>query len=120
MSNRVEVYFRFEWKYNILMHCESFQVGPLPSLAGVLSSLMIQLILCHWKSLKKPHVAMIKLLVIGCILFGFGTLPWQANFTGLIAGLIFGIGITLTFVPFVNVAKHSRKSKVSSVVFDAW
>ncbi|XP_065079732.1 inactive rhomboid protein 1-like [Ochlerotatus camptorhynchus] len=91
------------------------EVGPLPSLAGVLSSLMIQLILCHWKSLKKPHVAMIKLLVIGCTLFGFGTLPWQANFTGLIAGIIFGIGLTLAFVPFVNVAKHTRKSKVNLI-----
>ncbi|XP_055607085.1 inactive rhomboid protein 1-like isoform X2 [Uranotaenia lowii] len=91
------------------------EVGPLPALAGVLSSLMIQLILCHWKSLKKPHVAMIKLLVIGCTLFGLGTLPWQQNFTGLIAGLIFGIVITLAFVPFVNVTKHSRKSKINLI-----
>ncbi|XP_058823262.1 inactive rhomboid protein 1-like [Topomyia yanbarensis] len=91
------------------------EVGPLPSLAGVLSSLMVQLVLCHWKCLKKPHVAMIKLLVIGCTLFGLGTLPWQQNFTGLIAGLLFGIGLTLAFVPFVNVTKHSRKSKVNLI-----
>ncbi|XP_055544452.1 inactive rhomboid protein 1-like [Wyeomyia smithii] len=91
------------------------EVGPLPSLAGVLSSLMVQLILCHWKSLKKPHVAMIKLLIIGFTLFGLGTLPWQQNFTGLIAGLLFGIGLTLAFVPFVSVTKHNRKSKLNLI-----
>ncbi|XP_038119137.1 inactive rhomboid protein 1 isoform X2 [Culex quinquefasciatus] len=92
------------------------EIGPLPSLAGVLSSLMIQLVLCHWKSLKKPHVAMIKLLVIGCTLFGLGTLPWQQNFTGLIAGLLFGMALTMAFVPFVNVtAEPGRKSKVNLI-----
>lgn len=97
----------------IIFLFSTLQIGPLPSLAGVLSSLMIQLVLCHWKSLKKPHVAMIKLLVIGCTLFGLGTLPWQQNFTGLIAGLLFGMALTMAFVPFVNVtAEPGRKSKV--------
>uniref|UniRef100_A0A6E8W999 Uncharacterized protein n=1 Tax=Anopheles coluzzii TaxID=1518534 RepID=A0A6E8W999_ANOCL len=91
------------------------QVGPLPSIAGVLASLMLQLVLCHWKSLKKPHLAMIKLLTLGCTLFGLGTLPLQQNFTGLIAGLLTGIALTLAFVPFVNVTKHSRKSKINLI-----
>ncbi|XP_058055682.1 inactive rhomboid protein 1-like [Anopheles bellator] len=91
------------------------EVGPLPSIAGVLASLMLQLVLCHWKSLKKPHIAMIKLLILGCALFGLGTLPLQQNFTGLIAGLLTGIGLTLAIVPFVNVTKHSRKSKINLI-----
>uniref|UniRef100_A0A182VDT3 Rhomboid-like protein n=1 Tax=Anopheles merus TaxID=30066 RepID=A0A182VDT3_ANOME len=91
------------------------EVGPLPSIAGVLASLMLQLVLCHWKSLKKPHLAMIKLLTLGCTLFGLGTLPLQQNFTGLIAGLLTGIALTLAFVPFVNVTKHSRKSKINLI-----
>ncbi|XP_053668780.1 inactive rhomboid protein 1-like [Anopheles marshallii] len=91
------------------------EVGPLPSIAGVLASLMLQLVLCHWKSLKKPHIAMIKLLTLGCTLFGLGTLPLQQNFTGLIAGLLTGIALTLAFVPFVNVTKHSRKSKINLI-----
>ncbi|ETN59202.1 rhomboid [Anopheles darlingi] len=91
------------------------EVGPLPSIAGVLASLMLQLVLCHWKSLKKPHIAMIKLLILGCTLFGLGTLPLQQNFTGLIAGLLTGIALTLAFVPFVNVTKHSRKSKINLI-----
>ncbi|XP_052863334.1 inactive rhomboid protein 1-like [Anopheles cruzii] len=91
------------------------EVGPLPSIAGVLASLMLQLVLCHWKSLKKPHIAMIKLLILGCTLFGLGTLPLQQNFTGLIAGLLTGICLTLAIVPFVNVTKHSRKSKINLI-----
>lgn len=90
-----------------------FQVGPLPSLAGVVSSSIVLLILIHWKHLKKTHVAFIKLLFIGGSLFGIGTLPWQQNFTGLLGGIVFGIILTLALVPFVSITKYDRKSKVS-------
>lgn len=96
----------------------SFQVGPLASLAGVLSSLVVLLLLIHWKQLKKPHLALMKLTVLVGTLFGMGTLPWQQNFAGLIAGLMCGMLLTIALVPFVSVTKYGRKSKVSSIVLD--
>lgn len=90
-----------------------FQVGPLASLAGVISSLAIILTFCHWKQLKKPYLALIKLLLIAACLFGMSTLPWQQNFAGLIGGIFFGMGLTFALVPFVNITKYNRKSKVS-------
>lgn len=89
------------------------QVGPLASLAGVLASLAIILTFCHWKQLKKPYLALIKLLVIASFLFGMSTLPWQQNFAGLIGGIVFGMGLTFALVPFVNITKYNRKTKVS-------
>lgn len=71
------------------------------------------LVLCHWRNLKRPHLALLKLLVVGVLVFGMGTLPWQQNFTGLVSGLIFGVTFTLALTPFVTVRKHSRKRKVS-------
>ena len=41
------------------------------------------------------------------------TLPWQQNFAGLIGGIVFGMGLTFVLVPFVNITKYNRKSKVS-------
>lgn len=49
------------------------------------------------------------------------TLPWQQNFAGLIGGIFFGMGLTFALVPFVNITKYNRKSKVSlsdEVTFD--
>lgn len=46
------------------------------------------------------------------------TLPWQANFAGLIGGIVIGIVLTFALVPFVNLTKYNRKSKVSFYV--AW
>lgn len=40
------------------------------------------------------------------------TLPWQQNFAGLIGGIFFGMGLTFALVPFVNITKYNRKSKV--------
>lgn len=90
-----------------------FQVGPLSSLAGIIASLIVLLTFCHWKQLKKPYLALIKLLLIAACLFGMSTLPWQQNFAGLIGGIIFGGGLTLALVPFVYITKYNRKSKVS-------
>lgn len=77
-----------------------------------MSSLAIILTFCHWKQLKKPYLALIKLLLIGASLFGMSTLPWQANFAGLIGGIVIGIVLTFALVPFVNITKYNRKSKV--------
>uniref|UniRef100_A0A182X0G4 Peptidase S54 rhomboid domain-containing protein n=1 Tax=Anopheles quadriannulatus TaxID=34691 RepID=A0A182X0G4_ANOQN len=91
------------------------EVGPLPSLAGTLSSLLVLLILCHWRNLKKPQYAMLKMLFLGCLLFGMGTLPWQQNFTGLLSGLLFGTTFTLALTPYLSFAKYSRKGKIKLV-----
>uniref|UniRef100_A0A182SAG1 Rhomboid-like protein n=1 Tax=Anopheles maculatus TaxID=74869 RepID=A0A182SAG1_9DIPT len=91
------------------------EVGPLPSLAGTLSSLLVLLILCHWRNLKKPQYAMLKMLFLGCLLFGMGTLPWQHNFTGLISGLLFGTTFTLALTPYLSFTKYSRKGKIKLV-----
>lgn len=86
-------------------------------MAGIVSSLSVLLTFCHWRKLKKPYYALIKLLLLAGALFFLGTLPWQSNFTGLIAGTIFGTALTLALVPFVNITKHNRKSKVRKSVF---
>ncbi|XP_055597865.1 inactive rhomboid protein 1-like isoform X1 [Uranotaenia lowii] len=91
------------------------EVGPLPSLAGSLSSLLTLLILCHWRNLKRPHFALLKLLVVGFLVFVVGTLPWQQNFTGLVSGMIFGTTFTLALTPYLTVRKHSRKRKVNLI-----
>ena len=97
----------------------SLKVGPLASFAGVISSLSVLLTFCHWKQLKKPYLALIKLLLIAASLFGMGTLPWQQNFAGLIGGLVFGTALTLALVPFVNLSKYNRKSKVSLIEIES-
>lgn len=92
------------------------EVGPLASLAGVVSSLVVLLTLIHWKQLKRPHLALMKLIFITGSIFGIGTLPWQQNFTGLIVGCVFGTVLTLTLVPFVSVTKYDRKTKVNEIL----
>lgn len=97
-----------------LYFCICFeQVGPLASLSGVLASLVVLLILIHWKHLRKPHIALFKLICTAALLFGFGTLPWQLNFAGLLAGIFCGTFLTIALVPFVSIAKYGRKAKVS-------
>jgi hypothetical protein len=61
-------------------------------------------------------LALIKLLLIAAAIFGLGTLPWQQNFAGLIAGLVFGTALTFALVPFVNITKYNRKSKVCQII----
>lgn len=67
---------------------------------------------CHWRKLKKPYYALIKLLLLSCALFFLSTLPWQQNLASLVAGTIFGTALTFALVPFINVTKYNRKSKV--------
>ena len=89
-------------------------------MAGVLGSLAVMLGLCHWRRLKKPWVAMVKLLVLAASLFGLGSLPWQENFAGIIAGLASGTTLTLALVPFLQShpgQHHSRKNKVIFLIF---
>lgn len=87
-------------------------MGPLASLSGVIASLIVLLIHAHWQQLHKPHIALLKLAVIGTLLFAIGTLPWQHNFASLFAGIFCGIFLTIALVPFVSVNKYGRKSKV--------
>ncbi|XP_058459322.1 inactive rhomboid protein 1-like isoform X2 [Malaya genurostris] len=91
------------------------EVGPLPSLAGTISSLITLLFLCHWRNLKRPHLALFKLIIVSFLVFGIGVLPWQQNFTGLVAGLIFGMSFTLAFTPYVHVRKYTRKRKINLI-----
>ncbi|XP_020713839.1 inactive rhomboid protein 1 isoform X2 [Ceratitis capitata] len=88
------------------------EVGPLASLSGVIASLVVLLILIHWKHLRKPHLALFKLTCIAALLFGIGTLPWQLNFAGLLAGIFCGVFLTIAFVPFVSITKYGRKAKL--------
>lgn len=92
------------------------QVGPLSSLSGVMASFIVLLTLCHWKQLRKPYFALMKLLIIAAFLFGLSTLPWQQNFAGLIGGFLFGGGLTIAIVPFVYITKYNRKSKVNFLI----
>ncbi|XP_062559315.1 inactive rhomboid protein 1-like isoform X2 [Armigeres subalbatus] len=91
------------------------EVGPLPSLAGTISSLLTLLILCHWRNLKRPHIALLKVIVVGVLVFGMGMVQWQQNFTGLISGLIFGSTFTLALTPYLHVRKHTRKRKINLI-----
>nr|XP_036232626.1 inactive rhomboid protein 1 isoform X1 [Bactrocera oleae]XP_036232627.1 inactive rhomboid protein 1 isoform X1 [Bactrocera oleae] len=91
------------------------EVGPLASLSGVIASLIVLLILIHWKQLRKPHVALFKLMCITALIFGVGTLPWQLNFAGLLAGIFCGIFLTIALVPFVSVSKYGRKAKINLI-----
>ncbi|XP_049315985.1 inactive rhomboid protein 1 isoform X3 [Bactrocera dorsalis] len=91
------------------------EVGPLASLSGVTASLAVLLILIHWKHLRKPHVALFKLMCITALVFGVGILPWQLNFAGLLAGIFCGIFLTIALVPFVSVTKYGRKSKINLI-----
>lgn len=89
------------------------EVGPLAALAGCLSSIFVLLMQCHWKQLRKPHLAMLKLATVAGMLFGMGNLPWQQNVFGMVAGTFFGAAITIAFVPFVSIGKYGRQGKVS-------
>ncbi len=63
--------------------------------------------------LSAPHMALIKLIFIAGSLFGMGTLPWQQNFIGLLAGISFGTLLTVALVPFVSITKYGRQKKVN-------
>lgn len=91
------------------------QVGPSASLSGVVASLIALLVWMHWKYLHKPHIALFKLLLLCSVLVGIGTLPYQLNFLGLLAGVICGCLLTMSLVPFTTFSKYGRKKKVISL-----
>ncbi|KAL7731761.1 hypothetical protein ACLKA6_016699 [Drosophila palustris] len=91
------------------------EVGPSASLCGVVSALIALLILMHWKHLHKPYVALFKLLLLCTILFGIGTLPYQLNFAGLLAGVACGAFLTISLVPFATFTKYGRKKKINLI-----
>lgn len=72
----------------------------------------VLLIFIHWKQLKRPYMALMKLLFLALCIFGMGTLPWQQHFVGLLGGIIGGAVLTITIVPFLSVSKYGRNSKV--------
>ncbi|XP_037942351.1 inactive rhomboid protein 1 [Teleopsis dalmanni] len=90
------------------------EVGPLASISGVVASLIVLLILI-WKQLRKPHIALLKLIFFGSLLFCIGTLPWQLNFTALLAGIFCGVFLTIALVPFVSFTKYERKAKMNLI-----
>lgn len=89
-----------------------FQVGPLASIAGVVSSMAVLLIMIHWKQLKRPHLALMKIIFLAMCIFAIGTLPWQQHILGLMGGIVCGVVLTITMVPFLSITKYERKSKV--------
>ncbi|XP_033236868.1 inactive rhomboid protein 1 [Drosophila pseudoobscura] len=91
------------------------EVGPSASLCGVVSSLIALLIWMHWKCLHKPHIALFKLLLLCSVLVGIGTLPYQLNFVGLLAGVACGGLLTMTLVPFTTFSKYGRKKKIKLI-----
>lgn len=90
----------------------TFQVGPLASIAGVIASMCVLLIFIHWKQLKRPYMALMKLAFMALCVFAMGTLPWQQHFIGLLGGILGGTALTITLVPFLSVSKYARNSKV--------
>uniref|UniRef100_A0A1A9WQD4 Peptidase S54 rhomboid domain-containing protein n=1 Tax=Glossina brevipalpis TaxID=37001 RepID=A0A1A9WQD4_9MUSC len=91
------------------------EVGPLASLSGVMAALVVLLTFTHWKQLRKPHIALFKLLVIGGFLLSLCSLPWQLNFAGLLAGTCCGIFLTIALVPFVSINRYRRKPKINII-----
>lgn len=84
----------------------------MASIAGVVSSMAVLLLTIHWKQLKRPHMALIKLIFLAMCIFGIGTLPWQQHIVGLMGGIVCGTVLTITMVPFLSITKYGRKSKV--------
>ncbi|XP_031628527.1 inactive rhomboid protein 1 isoform X2 [Contarinia nasturtii] len=92
------------------------EVGPLASIAGVVSSMAVLLIMIHWKQLKRPHMALMKLIFLAVCIFAIGTLPWQQHIVGLIGGILCGTVLTITMVPFLSITtKYGRKAKIKLV-----
>ncbi|XP_015024157.2 inactive rhomboid protein 1 isoform X1 [Drosophila virilis] len=91
------------------------EVGPSASLCGVVSSLAALLIWIHWKNVHKPYVALFKLLLLSTVLFGIGTLPYQLNFAGLLAGVACGTFLTISLVPFATFTKYGRRKKINLI-----
>ncbi|XP_052851370.1 inactive rhomboid protein 1 [Drosophila gunungcola] len=91
------------------------EVGPSASLSGVVASLIALLVWMHWKYLHKPHIALFKLLLLCSVLVGIGTLPYQLNFLGLLAGVICGCLLTMSLVPFTTFSKYGRKKKINLI-----
>ncbi|XP_060661156.1 inactive rhomboid protein 1 [Drosophila nasuta] len=91
------------------------EVGPSASLCGVVSALISLLILMHWKHLHKPYVALIKFILLCTVLFGIGTLPYQLNFAGLLAGVACGAFLTISLVPFTTFSIYERKKKINLI-----
>ncbi|XP_023167857.1 inactive rhomboid protein 1 isoform X2 [Drosophila hydei] len=91
------------------------EVGPAASLCGVLSSLVALLIWMHWKHLHKPYIALFKILLLTTVLFGIGTLPYQLNFAGLLAGVACGTFLTISLVPFTSFTKYGRRKKINLI-----
>ncbi|XP_055314964.1 inactive rhomboid protein 1 isoform X2 [Sitodiplosis mosellana] len=91
------------------------EVGPLASIAGVVSSMAVLLIMIHWRQLKRPHMALIKLIFLAVCIFAIGTLPWQQHIVGLMGGILCGTVLTITMVPFLSVTTYGRKAKIKLV-----
>lgn len=91
-------------------------MGPLASIAGVVSSMTVLLIMIHWKQLKRPHMALMKLAFLAICIFAIGTLPWQQHIVGLLGGILCGTFLTITMVPFLSITKYGRKAKVRTII----
>ncbi|KRG07364.1 inactive rhomboid protein 1 isoform X2 [Drosophila mojavensis] len=91
------------------------EVGPSASLCGVVSSLVALLLWMHWKHVKKPYMSLFKMLLLTTVLFGIGTLPYQLNFAGLLAGFGCGTFLTIALVPFASFTKYRRRKKINLI-----
>lgn len=73
----------------------------------------VLLFMIHWKQLKRPHLALMKLIFLAMCIFAIGTLPWQQHIIGIIGGILCGTVLTITMVPFLSITtKYGRKAKV--------
>ncbi|XP_076305672.1 inactive rhomboid protein 1-like isoform X1 [Tachypleus tridentatus] len=90
------------------------EVGPAGSQFGLLACFIVEVIHC-WPIMKRPGVALLRLLGVALILFILGLLPWVDNYSHLF-GFIFGFLLSYALLPFLSFGTYDRTTKVIIIV----
>lgn len=86
------------------------EVGPSGSQFGLLACLIVE-VLNGWDLIKKPLIALFRLIGIAIFLFLLGILPWVDNYAHIF-GFIIGFLLSLALLPYLTVqTEYSQKVK---------
>ncbi|KAK7507850.1 hypothetical protein BaRGS_00000815 [Batillaria attramentaria] len=90
------------------------EAGPSGAQFGVLACLLVE-VLQSFQMYRRPHIAILKLLVPIIGLFLLGLLPWFDNWAHLF-GFLFGFLLAFALMPYVSFGKFDKRRKIISIV----
>lgn len=91
-----------------------FQVGPAGAQFGILACLLVE-VLQNVQMLKRPIIAILKIVGFIIFLFLLGLLPWIDNWAH-ISGFLFGFLLAFALIPYVSFGEFDRTRKIIGII----